>query len=63
MNIHKFEFNLFGELTYIIWDNETKEGAVIDPGMSNDAENRQLSAFISSNGIKLKYLLGESNGT
>lgn len=57
MNIHKFEFNLFGELTYIIWDDETKEGAVIDPGMSNDAENRQLSAFISSNGIKLKYLL------
>lgn len=57
MNIKSFEFNLFGELTYVVWDNVTHQGAVIDPGMSNESENKRLTAFIDSNGIKLKYLL------
>lgn len=57
MNIKSFEFNLFGELTYVVWDNVTHQGAVIDPGMSNESENKRLTAFIESNRINLKYLL------
>lgn len=57
MNIKSFEFNLFGELTYVVWDDETLEGAVIDPGMADESENKKLTAFIESKGIRLKYLL------
>ncbi len=57
MNLQAFEFNLFGEKTYVAWDNDTHEGAVIDPGMSSESEQRVFADFISRNGIKLKYLL------
>jgi hypothetical protein len=32
-----FTFNLFNENTFILWDDETKESAVIDPGISTTA--------------------------
>ncbi len=57
MKIHAFEFNLFGELTYLIWDPESGEAAVIDPGMSSMAEQQTFDDFVSRNGLKLKYLL------
>lgn len=57
MKLQPFEFNLFGELTYVVWNPETHEGAVIDPGMSNDNEQRLFAKFIDENGIRLKYLL------
>ncbi len=57
MNTASFEFNLFGEKTYIVWDESTLEAAVIDPGMSNEAECERFDNFINKNGLKLKYLL------
>ena len=32
IKIEKFIFNPFSENTYIIWDDETYEATVIDPG-------------------------------
>ena len=57
MKIQPFQFNMFGELTYIVWDQESHEGAVIDPGMSTTAEQKLLDQFINDHDIKLKYLL------
>ena len=57
MKIESFEFNLFGEKTYIVWDETTRESVVIDPGMSNDFENDKLTNFIIQNNLKLKYIL------
>jgi len=57
MKLQSFEFNLFGELTYVVWNQKTHEGVVIDPGMSNDLEQQQFARFIEENGIRLKYLL------
>ena len=57
MKIQSFEFNLFGEQTYLIWNESSKEGVIVDPGMSNDVENNKITEFISNNGIKLKYIL------
>jgi len=57
MNIHKFTFNPFFENTYIIWDKETKEAAVIDPGMSNEKEEDKLASFIEENSLKISYLI------
>lgn len=57
MEIKRFEFNCFGENTYVIWNKASGEGAIVDPGMSNPAEVDELEQFISHNGILIKYLL------
>lgn len=57
MKIQPFQFNPFAELTYLVWDPSTRQGAVIDPGMSSKDEQQFFDSFTSSNGIKLKYLL------
>lgn len=57
MNIKRFEFNLFGENTYIIWDEASREAAIVDPGMSSPAEEKTLDDFISKEKLSLKAIL------
>jgi hydroxyacylglutathione hydrolase len=52
-----FTFNLFNENTFILWDDETKESAVIDPGISTTAEQKTLTDFITSLKLNIKYLI------
>lgn len=52
-----FTFNPVGENTYLIWDEETREAAIIDAGMSNNKENAAVSEFISKKNLQLKYAL------
>jgi len=33
LHIARFEFSLFGINTYVVYDPETRECAIIDPGM------------------------------
>ena len=48
MKIQSFTFNAFDENTYILYD-DTKACIIIDPGCSNEDENREISDFISAN--------------
>lgn len=57
MEIKRFEFNYFGENTYIIWDKESKEAAIVDPGMVNPDEVSEIESYISENSLDLKYIL------
>ena len=57
VQVKVFTFNLFAENTFVIWDNETKEAAVIDPGNSTDEEQKVLTNFISSKNLIIKYLI------
>lgn len=52
-----FLFNPVGENTYLIWDEKTKEAAIIDAGMSNNRENAAVSEFITKENLQLKYAL------
>ena len=45
MRKHKFEFNSFAENTYLLWDEQTLEAAVIDPGMSDAVEEHDTQAI------------------
>ena len=55
--IKEFVFNHFEENTYIVWD-DSKQCAIIDPGMNAAAENSKLAQFISDNGLRpVKVLL------
>ncbi|MFO7446882.1 MAG: MBL fold metallo-hydrolase [Ignavibacteriaceae bacterium] len=57
ITIKKFIFNPFSENTYVIWDEETHEGIVVDPGCIDSFEEKELSDFIEEKGIEPKYLV------
>lgn len=57
LNITKFEFNPFPVNTYLAWDDLSKEAILFDAGCYTIAEQQRLTAFISQNDIKIKYLL------
>lgn len=57
MRIKSFEFNFFGENTYIMWDDGSKEAAIVDPGMMNDEEMAVIGDLIEKNGLEPKYIL------
>ena len=52
-----FTFNPVGENTYIIWDEESREAAIIDAGMSNNREYAAVSEFIDKEKLQLKFAL------
>lgn len=57
MTIKRFEFNMFPVNTYVVSDEETKEAAIIDAGCYLESEFETLKGYISSQGLKPKYLL------
>jgi len=57
INIEKFVFSPFSENTYIIWENASFEAAIVDPGCSDESEEKILADFISTNNLKIKFLL------
>lgn len=57
IKVKVFTFNAFSENTLLLWDDETKEAAVIDPGTSSASEENILSVFISSEKLQIKYLI------
>ena len=57
IKVEKFVFNPFSENTFILWDDESKEAIIVDPGCSDEGEENILIEFISTNELKLKYLI------
>jgi len=55
--VKNFVFSMFAENTYVVWDEESNEGAVIDAGCSNKSEEDKLGKYISDNNILIKYLI------
>lgn len=50
--LESFIFNPFAENTYIVYDDNTKECVIIDPGCSNSSEENELFGFIDSHRLK-----------
>ena len=57
MEIKRFEFNFFGENTYIIWDAASHEAAIVDPGMVNPEETNLIEDFIATHHLSVRYIL------
>lgn len=57
MKVKQFEFNMLPVNTYVVWDERTREAAVIDAGCYTPEECDQLKEFISEEGLTIKYLL------
>lgn len=57
MKLAKFGFLLFGINCYVAYDPESKECAIIDPGIIEQREKDALKNFISKNGLKVTNLI------
>ncbi|MBD5285481.1 MAG: MBL fold metallo-hydrolase [Bacteroides sp.] len=57
LQVQPFQFNMFGINTYIIWDSESKDAAIIDPGMYSPAEQSAIDRFIADNNLQLTQMI------
>lgn len=57
MKVARFVFNMFSENTYVVYDPDTGDAAVIDPGMVDEQEQQALDSFIERNGLRLTQLI------
>lgn len=57
MEVRKFLFNPFGEMTYLLIDAATKECAVVDPGMWSAEERARFDELIAAEGLKLTKII------
>jgi len=51
-----FIFNPFSENTYLVWEEESKQAAIIDPGCFSAGEENLLKQFVFDNRLVIKYL-------
>ena len=52
LKLEQFVFNPFAENTYVVYDDNTKDCVLIDPGCSNVSEENELFGFIDSHRLK-----------
>lgn len=55
--VKKFVFNPFIENTYVIYDEETSECGIIDPGCFEPLEEQKLLTYIKERKLKVKFML------
>lgn len=55
LKIESFEFNPFGEKTYVVYDPESRECMVVDPGMVNGGEEQIIDDWLAGKDLKVKY--------
>ena len=53
LKVKQFVFNMFGVNTYLVIDPDTKEAAVIDPGMYGSDEQKEFDDYVKANGLKI----------
>lgn len=53
LKVKQFVFNMFGVNTYLVIDPDTKEAAVIDPGMYGSDEQKEFDDYVKANDLKI----------
>ena len=57
LKLESLVFNPFGENTYIIYDEETQECVIVDPGCATSAEEDRLFGFLDSHQLKPRMII------
>lgn len=57
MKLHRFVFNPVEENTYLLWDEQTLEAAVVDAGMRGPKEETEFADYVQQNKLSLKECL------
>lgn len=55
--VARFTFQVFGINTYVLYDTDSHEAAIVDPGMFDDEERSALDNFITREGLKVVHLI------
>ena len=62
MKIKQFELNPFSMNCYLYYDEESKDGVIIDPAAFTEVEKKLITDFVESNGINVKYITKKVKG-
>ncbi len=57
MKVKQFVFSHFMENCFVVWDQESRNASVIDPGAYGPYEVEKLIQFIEKNGLVLQHVL------
>ena len=57
LHVKQFAFNPFAESTFVVFDETSREAAVVDPGMASEAERSRLDTFIRDNKLKITQII------
>lgn len=57
MQVAIFQFSLFGINTYLIFDPDSNECVIVDPGMSNPEEEEAIENFIAEKGLRVTNII------
>ena len=57
LKIKPFVFNPFEETTYIIYNPDTKDAVVIDPGMTDQDEYDEFDSFVNEYSLKIQGII------
>ena len=57
MTYKLFRVNLIEENTYLLWDEDTRQAAIIDCGAWTAGERQEISDFISTEKLQLQLVL------
>lgn len=57
MKIKQFQFNDISVNTYIVWDSQTLDAVIIDPGCYYPQEEQALKQFVEDNKLNINHIL------
>lgn len=57
MKVKSFVYNMFGVNTFVVWNEQTKDAAIIDPGMISNDDFKQVESFIEENDLNVVHLV------
>ena len=57
LKIHQFTFGPVQENTYVLYDEESREAAIVDPGCMRHSEEEKLRDFITEQGLTPTLML------
>ncbi len=56
-HVKSFTFNPFSENTFILFDDDSRDAIIVDPGCYTTNEQKQLQKFIADNSLTVKRLI------
>ena len=57
LKIKQFAFNPFGVSTFVVFDSDSLDAIVVDPGMVSDRERKLFDDFIESQQLKVRQVV------
>lgn len=57
LKIKTFNTNMFGVNTYVVYDTDSREAMIVDPGMISESETDVIDSFLKSERLKVVHIV------